>query len=93
MPEISQDAFEFAQNAYVEHVKSVLDDPSDMLHPWRQHEPAEEFASLRKLGRDLGFDFDAVCVEHGSGYERQRLIDIEAGKLAPAPREKPPWAR
>lgn len=90
MVEVSQAVLDYARRRYESSVENLLDDPSDLLHEWRNEEPADYFRDWRQLGRDMGLDFDALVEQHGTPYERKRLRDIESGKLRPMPRRPIP---
>lgn len=79
------DVLAYARNGFRAEVEGLLDDPSDLLHPGRECEPAEELARYRDRARRFGFDFDALVAETGSAYERKRLAEIESGVIAPLP--------
>ena len=79
----------YARASFRSDVAALLDDPSDLLHPHREREPAEELADRRLLAGQLGLDFDARVAEAGTPFERQRLADIESGALPPAPAAAP----
>lgn len=87
MPVVSDRVFAYARSQFEASIRDLLDDPSHLLHPWRDLEPVEELTEQRKLAADLGFDFDALVALNGTEYERQRLADIESGKIKPQPRE------
>lgn len=89
MPEISERALQFARDAYEDMIASLLDDPSGLLHPWRDQEPAESLAETRQLGRDLGLDFDEL-VKKGHAHEIKRLYQVERGEIVPPPRQPLP---
>lgn len=76
-----------AQDRFRDAVADLLDDPSDLLHPYRECEPAEELAARRRIAADLRLDFDELVRITGTAYERKRLADIELGKIQPAPRQ------
>ena len=82
----TQRVIDFAREAFIRHVEEMLDDPSDLLHPLRDQEPAEVIADLRGLGAELGLDFDALLAR-GNDLERERLGEVERGEIKPAPRE------
>lgn len=84
MPEISDEALEWARERFRAGVADLLDDPSDLLHPGRSEDPPAYLAKERKLAADLGMDFDAIVAQTGTDFERKRLRDIETGKLAPS---------
>ena len=85
MPTVSHEVLAFAKDQFREVVKDLLDDPSSLLHPDRDLEPAEELACLRRLGTDLGLRFDDL-VNEGHEISRDRLAKIEAGEIKPATR-------
>jgi len=88
MPVISDKAFEWAQNCFEASVEELLDDPSNLIHPYRDLEPAEEIAEWRQRGKDLSMDFDALVEKYGSDIEKQRLRDMETGVIPALPREE-----
>jgi hypothetical protein len=84
MGEISEEALAFARGSYSELIEGLLDDPSDLLHPEEEEYPRDAIARYRKLGTDLGMDFDAEVARQSpdaGSYDRQRLAAIETGKL------------
>jgi len=86
MDKLNESVLSYAREKFRDEVADLLDDPSDLLHPWREQEPAEYLNSRRLFARDLGLDFDAL-VAAGSPYERERLYDIEFGVIKPQPRK------
>lgn len=86
MPKVSKAVFDFAKECFERSIEDLLDDPSDLLHPLRDEEPAEYFVRERRLAAELGLDFDGL-VAKGTIYEQDRLCDIETGKIKPAPRQ------
>jgi hypothetical protein len=86
---VSYRVLDYARAAFREQVQSLLSDPSDLLNPWREGEPAEVIAALRSLGQELGLDYDTLVLG-GHDYQRERLAAIEAGTIQPAPREPIP---
>jgi hypothetical protein len=86
---VTERVLDYAREAFRNEVQMLLDDPSDLLHPWRDVEPAEAIAAMRSLGVEVGLDYDALVAD-GHGYACERLADIEAGKIKPAPREPLP---
>ena len=85
MPVVSDAVLAFAREQFEALVDDLLDDPSDLLHPDRDEEPARVIFGYRKLAFDLGFDFDEL-VASGSCADRKRLSDIERGIIKPMPR-------
>jgi hypothetical protein len=79
---------EYAQMCFRESVAELVDDPSDMLHPWRDVEPSEYIKGQRSLAKLLKLDFDILVMELGSDYERARLYDIESGIIPPSLKEE-----
>ncbi len=65
MPIVSDSVLKFAKEQFENVVENLLDDPSGLLHPYRELEPAQELLEYRKLATDLGLDFD-VLVAKGS---------------------------
>lgn len=86
----SERVFDYARACFESGIEDLLDDPSHLLHPWRDEEPTEYFARQRGLAKDLNLDFDEMVARLGSDYERKRLQDIENGVIVPAPREPIP---
>ena len=86
MAEINKQTLDWAQNAFKNEVENMLDDPSYMLHPTRDEEPAETITYMRAVAADLGLDFNALVTELGSNYEIARFRKIESGELQPAKR-------
>ena len=78
---------QYARDSFECEIDDLLDDPSNLLHPWRDKEPPEEIAEYRQLAIDLGFDFDELLLKHGHEHDIKRLRDIESGDLQPLPRE------
>lgn len=71
----------YARERFTDHVADLLDDPSDLVYPWRDKEPSEAIAELRLLAADLGLDFDhIVATVRGSEYEVKRLKLLEQNK-------------
>ena len=83
----SERVMAFAREQFQALVKLLVGDPSHLLHPWREMEPAEFFAYYRMLASDLGLSFDALVVEYGNAVQIERLRQIERGMVHPAPRE------
>jgi hypothetical protein len=84
---LSPESLHFAQSAFEAEIEGLLDDPSDLLHPWREREPAEELARFRRIAVDLGIDFDELLARAGTDFERERLRLIDEGTIKAAPRE------
>jgi hypothetical protein len=80
----------YARASFAVDLENLLDDPSDLLHPWRALTPPEYLAEQRRLAHDLGLDYDGLIEQLGTPDERQRLRDIESGVIQPAPREAIP---
>ena len=80
---------EYAREAFRRDIADLLDDPTDLLHPWRDREPPEALTGLRGLAQDLGLDFDAL-IAGGTPFERERLASIEQSLTQPAPKEEMP---
>jgi hypothetical protein len=76
----------YARGAFVRDLTNLLDDPSELLEPLRDAEPAETLAQIRSLANLLGFDYDELVAMYGSDYERERIGKIETGAIAPKPR-------
>lgn len=87
MVEVSERVLVYARRCYQSMIEKILDDPADeFLHPDRIREPPDAFAELRQLGRDMGLDFDAIVAVQGTGFEINRLREIEDGTIPPVPR-------
>ena len=44
--------YDYARAALQRHVEDLLDDPSDLLHRWREQEPPAVIAEFRLLATD-----------------------------------------
>jgi len=76
MPEVSLNVLEFARDMYRRVIDDLLDDCSDLLHPEREVEPAAEITAYRKLGTELGLDFDEL-VGRGTTFQQERVKELE----------------
>lgn len=70
---------EFAAREFVVGVSLLLDDPEFLLHGDGEARRIF-FAEQRALAADLGLDFDELCDQQGSPYERDRLKACERGE-------------
>jgi hypothetical protein len=86
--EISEEVLAFCQQAFRDHLEGTADDPSYLLHPYREAEPYEEIARLRRVAVGLGLDYDTILNDVSAKYKRDRLAQIEGGRIQPEPREK-----
>jgi hypothetical protein len=88
---LSDEALRFARAAFVSEIEELLDDPSYLLHPWRECEPLEELDRYRRIAINLGIDFDDLIARAGTDFERERLRLIIEGVIKPASRERLPY--
>jgi hypothetical protein len=68
-----------------ERIRDLLDDPSNLAHEFRAEEPQQVIGRYRAAAKALGLAWEDLMAL-GSEFERQRLADIESGKLQPRPR-------
>lgn len=76
MPEMSDRVLEFTRLMYRQVIEALLDDPSDLLHPEREREPAAEISELRAIGNEIGVSFDDLLNE-AHDFERDEIEMLE----------------
>lgn len=70
----------FARACFRTLIEELLDDPSFLIHPDDDYNPADELAFYRLLAADIGLDFDELVAE-GSPEQRERIAKLERGEL------------
>lgn len=71
--QITDQTFEIVRQWFKDHVQDLLDDP----HGVEPDDIKGYIGKMLVMAADLGLDFDAVCQEVGTDYERARLRKIE----------------
>jgi hypothetical protein len=69
---------EFAAAALGDYVGSLLEDPSELVHPDSTISPSHALSEMRLVARDLGIDFESLLAK-GSHFQRHRLANLERG--------------